>query len=204
MTLTQAQRWSQLDRAEAAYRAAGLTSAGWFRAPFRSGYLDPGLNRDLALDHYYLSFDWTFDTTGYLGKPWSVISDRIDKYTVPGAIIVMHLSAPSSDPTYLPQIISKLRGMGYSFASPYQATTRGLIRSRYLSLGGPAGYGTPTTDEHVATTAHTALQWFQRGRIYWSSASGAHEVHGAILTKYRGLGKFELRSCASRSPTRSA
>ncbi|SCG66995.1 polysaccharide deacetylase family protein [Micromonospora coxensis] len=42
LTLTQAARWSQLDRAEAAYRALGLTSAGWFRTPYRSGYLDPG------------------------------------------------------------------------------------------------------------------------------------------------------------------
>ena len=42
MTLTQAQRWSQLDRAEAAYRAAGLTSAKWFRAPYGPAPSTPG------------------------------------------------------------------------------------------------------------------------------------------------------------------
>jgi uncharacterized protein with LGFP repeats len=98
-----------------------------------------------------------------------------------------HLSAPSTDPTYLPQIISKLRGMGYSFVSPYQAVTRGAIRSKYLALHGPAGFGAPTTGKQVATTAGTALQWFQRCRIYWSRASGAYEVHGAILHRYLGL-----------------
>ena len=98
MTLTQAQRWAQLDRAEAAYRTAGISSAGWFRAPYGSGRLDPGLNRDLALHGYYISFDWTYDTTGYEGAPWSDVSRRIRDYTVPGAILVMHLSAPSTDP----------------------------------------------------------------------------------------------------------
>jgi peptidoglycan/xylan/chitin deacetylase (PgdA/CDA1 family) len=44
-TLNQAQRWAELDAAEAAYNRRGLTSAGWFRAPYRDGYLDPGVGR---------------------------------------------------------------------------------------------------------------------------------------------------------------
>jgi peptidoglycan/xylan/chitin deacetylase (PgdA/CDA1 family) len=186
---TQAERWSQLDRAEAAFRAAGVTSAGWFRTPYRSGYLDPGLNRDLALRGYYINFDWTFDTTGYQASSWSVISARIDAYTVPGAIIVMHLSAPSTDPANLQAIIDKLRGKGYGFASPYRATTVGAIRSKYFAMGGSASVlGAPTTAEMLATTTGTAVQWFQKGRLYWRSGTSALHVKGAILTKYRSMG----------------
>ncbi|MEV4479206.1 polysaccharide deacetylase family protein [Micromonospora coxensis] len=189
LTLSQSARWSQLDRAEAAYRALGLTSAGWFRTPYRSGYLDPGVNRDLALRGWYVNLDWTYDTTGYQAKPWSVISQRIDAYTVPGAILVMHVSAPSTDPGYLQAIIDKLRGMGYGFASPYRAVTVGGIRSKYFALGGPSSaFGAPVTAEMVATTSGTAVQWFQRGRIYWRSGVGTYYVFGGILTKYRSLG----------------
>lgn len=188
MTQTQAQRWSQLDRAEAAFRAAGIASAGWFRAPYRSGYLDPGLNRDLALRGYYINQDWTFDTTGYQAASWATVSARIDKYTVPGAVIVMHVTIPSTDPGNLQRIIDKLRGMGYGFVSPYQAVTRGLVRAKYFAIGGPGVLGAPTTAELDATTTDTAVQWFQKGRIYYSSASGTHLVVGAILTKYRAMG----------------
>lgn len=189
LTLTQAQRWSQLDRAEAAYRSLGLTSAGWFRTPFRAGYLDPGVNRDLALHGYYINFDWTFDTTGYQGSSWSVISSRIDAYTVPGAIIVMHANYPSTDPAFLQAIINKLRSKGYGFASPYRAVTWGAIRSKYFSMGGPTSlFGAPITAEMLATTTGTAVQWFQKGRIYWRSGAAAVYVYGGILTKYRSMG----------------
>ena len=83
-TLTQAQRWSQLDQAEAIYRQQGLSSAGWFRAPYKDAYADLTLNRDLALRHYYINFDWTYDTTGYRGASQSTILSRVKQYTVPG------------------------------------------------------------------------------------------------------------------------
>jgi len=188
MTLTQAQRWSQLDRAETAFRNAGITSAGWFRAPYRSGYLNAGLNRDLALRGYYINLDWTFDTTGYQAAGWPAVSARIDRYTVPGAIIVMHVTIPSTDPGNLQLIIDKLKGKGYGFVSPFQAVTRGAVRAKYLAVGGPAAFGAATTADLDATTAETAVQWFQKGRIYYSPAGGTHVVRGGILTKYRSMG----------------
>jgi len=187
--LTQAQRWSQLDRAEAAYARLGLTSGGWFRAPYRDAYADPGLNRDLALHGYYINFDWTYDTTGYQGASLPVILDRVRRYTVPGGIVLMHVGEGSTDPQYLPTIIDTLRGMGYSFTSPYQALTMGAIRSRWLAMGGQHSWlGAPRTPEMVATTTGTAVQWFQNGRIYWRSGTPAVFVVGAILGKYVSLG----------------
>ncbi|GGN09136.1 uncharacterized protein with LGFP repeats [Actinoplanes campanulatus] len=188
MTLTQAQRWSQLDRTEAAFRAAGVSSAGWFRAPYRSGYTNAALNRDLALRGFYINADWTFDTTGYQGADWATVSGRIDRFLKPGAIVVMHVSIPSSDPGNLQKIIDKIKGQGYAFVSPFQAVTRGPIRTAYLTAGGQSSLGAATTGPMQATTAGTEVQWFQKGRLYHSAATGAHAVRGAILTKYRALG----------------
>jgi peptidoglycan/xylan/chitin deacetylase (PgdA/CDA1 family) len=189
MTLTQAERWSQLDRTETAFRNAGISSAGWFRAPYRSGYLDAGLNRDLALRGFYINLDWTFDTTGYQAADWATVSARIDRYTVPGAIIVMHVTTPSSDPGNLQLIIDKLKGMGYGFVSPWQAVTKNAFRAKYLAAGGSASpFGAATTAEMVATTTGTAVQRFQRGRFYYSPATGAKFVWNGILAKYVAFG----------------
>lgn len=187
--IPQAERWSQLDRAEAAYRALGLSSAGWFRAPYKDGYADPGVNRDLALRGYYINFDWTFDTTGYQGVSVGVILDRVRRLTVPGAIIVMHPGEGSTDPQALTQVITTLRGMGYTFTSPYRAATTGGIGQRYAALGEQRSrLGAPTTPEMVASTSGGAVQWFQGGRFYWRSGVGQYFVVGAILSKYRALG----------------
>ena len=188
--LTQAQRWSQLDRTEAAFRQyLGVGSGGWFRTPYRDGYTDPTINRDLALRGFYINFDWTFDTTGYAGASWTTIRNRIHQYMRPGAIIVMHASSPSTDPGFLPQIIAELRAMGYSFRDPYTALTWGAIRAKWLSLGGRASvFGAPRTPEMVATTSGTAVQWYQKGRIYWRSGAPTVYVFGGILSKYVSLG----------------
>ena len=187
--LTQAQRWSELDRAEAAYRRLGLTSAGWFRAPYRDAYTDPGLNRDLALRGYYINFDWTFDTTGYNGASLAVILDRIHRYMVPGGIVVMHVGAGSTDPQYLTQIIAELKSMGYSFTNPYRALTWGSIRAKWTSLGAQnSAFGAPRTPEMIATTTGTTVQWYQKGRFYWRSGYPTFYVFGGILTKYIALG----------------
>lgn len=187
--LTQAQRWSQLDRAEAAFARVGISSDGWFRAPYRDGYLDAGVNRDLALRGYFVNFDWTFDTTGYAGAPVDTILARVRQYTVPGATVLMHLSTESTDTAALPQVIATLRATGYGFTDPYRTVTRGAVGAAYAHLGAQASpLGPPRTGELVATVAGTAVQWFRTGRIYHSPGTGAHEVHGAIAGKYVALG----------------
>jgi len=46
--------------------------------------------------------------------------------------------------------------------------------------------GFPTTDP--AGVAAGSVQQFERGRIYFATPAGAHEVHGAILAHYDALG----------------
>ena len=65
----------------------------------------------------------------------------------------------------------------------------GSIWTRYRAAGGPGGFlGFPLTDELLTPDLVGRFNHFQGGSIYWSAATGAHEVHGAIRTKWQALG----------------
>jgi uncharacterized protein with LGFP repeats len=58
---------------------------------------------------------------------------------------------------------------------------------RYVDMGGSTSYlGDPTGPE--VAVAGGLEQNYQHGALYYSSATGAYAVHGAILTKYQALG----------------
>jgi len=74
---------------------------------------------------------------------------------------------------------TKLAAAGLAQAGP--------IGQHYHDLGGPGSYlGTPTGPETAA--AGGQMQTFSGGTIYYSPATGAHAVHGAILARYQALG----------------
>ncbi|QDG63990.1 LGFP repeat-containing protein [Pseudarthrobacter sp. NIBRBAC000502771] len=57
----------------------------------------------------------------------------------------------------------------------------GSIGGHYAELGGPAGFlGFPRTDETGTPGAAGRYNNFAGGSIYWSPATGAHEIHGSI------------------------
>ena len=63
----------------------------------------------------------------------------------------------------------------------------GAIRQRWGALGWEQGYlGLPVTDE--IRLPRGAYQLFQGGAVYWSPASGAHAVRGAIAAKWAETG----------------
>lgn len=65
----------------------------------------------------------------------------------------------------------------------------GLIKARWKSLGWERSFlGYPKTDETKTPDGIGRFNHFQGGSIYWSPASGAWEVHGAIRSKYASLG----------------
>jgi hypothetical protein len=80
--------------------------------------------------------------------------------------------------------------------------THGLIRDRYLALGGPAGLlGFPTSDEMPVMSGASQVgryNTFQGGvragfptgqaRIYWSGGTGAWEVYGDIKANWLASG----------------
>ncbi|WP_051684339.1 LGFP repeat-containing protein [Blastococcus sp. URHD0036] len=67
---------------------------------------------------------------------------------------------------------------------------KGAILAEYRALGGPDGFlGFPLTNE-LTTPIRTEGRFsvFQHGSIYWTPATGAHEVHGAIGAEWGHLG----------------
>ncbi len=65
----------------------------------------------------------------------------------------------------------------------------GAIRDRWGSLGWEIGYfGYPVTDARCGLRGGGCLQLFQGGSIYWSPATGAQAVDGAIRDRWGQLG----------------
>ena len=63
------------------------------------------------------------------------------------------------------------------------------IQKKYNKLGGPAGFlGAPTMVERVVPDGVGRFRNFQRGTIYWSPNTGAHEMHGAIRELWVSMG----------------
>jgi uncharacterized protein with LGFP repeats len=66
---------------------------------------------------------------------------------------------------------------------------RGAILAAYVASGGPTGpLGYPTTDDAPAPGGRGYVVDFQGGSIYWSPATGAHIVVGAVNDAYRAAG----------------
>jgi Glycosyl hydrolases family 6/LGFP repeat len=65
----------------------------------------------------------------------------------------------------------------------------GAIRAEYEALGGPGSVlGYPITDETRTPDGAGRFNHFTGGSVYWSPATGAHEVHGAIRQHWAELG----------------
>ena len=64
-----------------------------------------------------------------------------------------------------------------------------MIAAHYAELGGPTSLlGFPLTDETATPDGTGRFNHFTGGSIYWTPATGAHEVHGAIRDKWAALG----------------
>jgi hypothetical protein len=63
----------------------------------------------------------------------------------------------------------------------------GAICEKWIALGADRGFGAPTSEE--LPSAAGRMQHFSDAKaIYWSPATGAHEVHGLIARAYRHAG----------------
>ncbi len=62
------------------------------------------------------------------------------------------------------------------------------IDKKHQALGGDGGFlGPPTGAEGPVGDGRGARRRYTGGNIYWTPSTGAHEVHGAILTEYDRL-----------------
>ncbi|MFN8019672.1 MAG: twin-arginine translocation signal domain-containing protein [Acidimicrobiales bacterium] len=59
------------------------------------------------------------------------------------------------------------------------------IAKKYAELGGTAGFlGPPIAEEKANADKRGRVRRYQHGNIYWTPTTGAHEVHGPILTEF--------------------
>jgi len=66
---------------------------------------------------------------------------------------------------------------------------RGAIRDRWAGLGWErSALGYPRTDELPTPDGRGRFNHFQVGSVYWTAATGAREVRGAILDRWASLG----------------
>jgi beta-N-acetylhexosaminidase len=75
------------------------------------------------------------------------------------------------------------------------------IALHYAALGGTATYGNPTTAEY--RVAGGRGRDYERGSIVWSQRTGAHAVHGAIASKYHGVGATSTLGFATTDEQRT-
>jgi hypothetical protein len=103
------------------------------------------------------------------------------------------LGAPTSDEMVTPDNIGRYNVFEHGSIYWTQATgaweVHGTIRDKYKDLGWEASaLGYPVSDEGGTPDGKGRYNAFQNGSIYWTQATGAHEVHGAIRDKWRDLG----------------
>lgn len=68
-------------------------------------------------------------------------------------------------------------------------TTGGAIEAKFAALGGCNSIlGAPITSELMTPDGRGRYNVFQKGSIYWTAETGAHEVHGRIRDAYRDAG----------------
>ena len=66
--------------------------------------------------------------------------------------------------------------------------TVGEIDKKYRALGGCGSFlGAPVTDERTPPDGVGRYSVFERGSIYWTPTTGAHEVHGRIRDRWAQL-----------------
>jgi peptidoglycan/xylan/chitin deacetylase (PgdA/CDA1 family) len=185
--ISQAELWYQLDRTEAIFRSLGADSAGWARPPY--GARNSSVDAYLAQDGYSVDLLWNIDTQGYLGPTVPVVVQRVISGAHDGAIVLMHVFSTSTDAAALPQVIDELQARGYSLVPASDAAVGGAIWSTWLATGASQGLlGWPLTVELGTPDGVGRYNHFQRGSVYWTPWTGAHEIHGAIRDRWSGLG----------------
>ena len=103
------------------------------------------------------------------------------------------LGAPITEETKTPDGVGRFNvfqnGSIYWTAETGAFEVHGAIRDKWKELGWEAGLaGYPLSDERTAPDGVGRYSVFQGASIYWTPATGAHEVRGKIRDKWAELG----------------
>jgi hypothetical protein len=130
---------------------------------------------------------------------WSASSGA---WSVHGAILQHYLQVggptgilgfPITDETGTPDGVGRYnhfqQGSMYWTPTTGAHEVNGAIANEWAALNWEKGVlGYPTTDETSTPDGVGRYNHFQQGSVYWTFATGAHEVHGAIANKWAALG----------------
>jgi hypothetical protein len=104
-----------------------------------------------------------------------------------GAATSGETSVPGVDGAQLARMKTYQHGTIYSSATTPAAVVYGDVAVKYRSLGGPAAFGLPVSDEAgVPASPGVRVTNFDNGHsIIWSAATGSHAVYSAaIMAEY--------------------
>jgi hypothetical protein len=99
---------------------------------------------------------------------------------------------PTSDETTTPDGVGRFNSFENASVFWHPSTgafeVHGLIRERWRAIGGEMSLlGYPTTDESPTSDGIGRYNHFQNGSIYWTPATGAHEVYGLVRARWAEL-----------------
>ncbi|MGB8362135.1 MAG: polysaccharide deacetylase family protein [Acidimicrobiia bacterium] len=115
-TLTTSERLDQLSMTETIIQElTGTTTKPYFRPPY--GAYNNRVLADVGAAGYRYSVMWTVDSLGWKGLSPSEVAERCLNGAQPGAILLLHVGAASTDFEALPDILSGLTEAGYQFAT---------------------------------------------------------------------------------------
>lgn len=115
-TLSTDLRLQQLARTEEIIEGiVGMTTKPYFRPPY-GAYNDQVLI-DIAAAGYRYSIMWTVDCLGWKGLPPTEVAARCEGALEPGAILLMHVGAASTDYAALEDVIAVIDERGYRYAT---------------------------------------------------------------------------------------
>ncbi|WP_312878306.1 GH25 family lysozyme [Amycolatopsis echigonensis] len=106
------------------------------------------------------------------------------------------LGLPTTDETLTPDASGSYNHFTNSASIYWTSTTgarsiHGAIRDKWAALGWERGLGYPTTDETGTpdgTGRYNHFNGAQGASVYWTPATGAQSIHGAIRQKWAALG----------------
>ena len=193
-------------------REAGLALVRWLMSDFRIPH--GNIMGHGTVNSHPLFFDLTGlknDHTDWNASQVAAFRERIGyvpfrPYEVYGEIgrlysnpaVAAALGEPRSDEVDGPLPGSRMntfqRGAIYWSPATGAHEAYGDIYRRYASLSATnlAGIGLPTSGETNGPLPGSRMNTFQRGGIYWSATTGAHDVYGEIYRRYTTLSPANL------------
>jgi hypothetical protein len=119
----------------------------------------------------------------------TAISERYTELGGPDGLLGPSTTGELSTPDGIGRYVHYRSGSIYWSPATGAHEVHGAIAGKWAELGWErSALGYPTSDEEPVGDGVGRVSRFQIGSIYWSPASGAHEVRGAIHARYTGDG----------------